>query len=167
MLILHSNVFFLLVSCLRGLLMTGLYNLSPLLWVTNHLCCSLIYKMSYNNLTIRRLSNNNVKVTFDLRWMSNLQNILRRSQGFPYVQFTCKIVRSSEMAFVNWLTISRTHNRLTAFCPGLPGRPAPEETFTQSHPSFFGHPLSSSSIYNDPWHPLCSEFGLQYPEEKC
>jgi len=26
-----------------------------------------------------------------------------------------------------------------------------------------GHPLSSSSIYNDPWHPLCSVYELDSP----
>jgi len=35
----------------------------------------------------------------------------------------------------NTLRMEHTHNRLTAFCPGLPGRPVPEEIFTHSHPS--------------------------------
>jgi len=51
--------------------------------------------------TILRLSYDNAKVTIDLRRTSNLQNILRRTQGFSYVQFTCKIVRSSKIMFVN------------------------------------------------------------------
>ena len=40
---------------------------------------------------IWRLSYDNAKVTIDLRRMSNLQNILRRKQGFSYVglRFTC------------------------------------------------------------------------------
>ena len=42
--------------------------------------------------TILRLSYDNAKVTIDLRRTSNLQNILRRTQGFSSVQFTCKIV---------------------------------------------------------------------------
>jgi len=50
---------------------------------------------------ILRQSYDNAKVTIDLRRTSNLQNILRRTQGFSYVQFTCKIVRSSKIVFVN------------------------------------------------------------------
>ena len=46
-----------------------------------------------------------------------------------------------------------------------PGRPVPEETF--SHPLttilIIRHPLSSSSIYNDPWHPLCSVYEFDSP----
>ena len=58
-----------------------------------------------------RLSYDNVKVTIDLRRTSNLLNILRRAQGFSWLQFTCKIAISSETVLVNWLailTISRT-----------------------------------------------------------
>jgi len=33
-------------------------------------------------------------------------------------------------------TYLHTHNRSTTLCPGLPGRPVPEETFTHSHPSW-------------------------------
>jgi len=56
---------------------------------------------------ILRLSYDNAEVTTDLRRSSNPQNILRRSQGFSQVglQFTCKIVRSSEIVLVKWLTI--------------------------------------------------------------
>ena len=35
----------------------------------------------------------------------NLQNILRRTQGFCQARFTCKIVRSSETVFINQLVI--------------------------------------------------------------
>ena len=55
--------------------------------------------------TILRLSYDNAKVTIDLRRTSNLQNILRRAQGFSYVRFTCKVVRSSETVFANYLAI--------------------------------------------------------------
>ena len=44
---------------------------------------------------------------------------------------------------------THTHSRLMAFCPG----PV----------LIIGHPLSSSSIYNDPWHPLCSVYELDSP----
>ena len=48
--------------------------------------------------TILRLSYDNVTVTIDLRRTSNLQNILRRTQGFSlgtiHLQ-SCKIVRDS------------------------------------------------------------------------
>jgi len=54
-------------------------------------------------------------------------------------------------------THTHTHNRLTAFVRDNPGRPVPEKN---THPLtpilIIGRPLSSSSIYNDPWHPLCS-----------
>ena len=54
--------------------------------------------------TILRLSydTGNAKVTIDLRRTSHSQkNILRRTQGFSRIQFTCKIVKSSEIAFVH------------------------------------------------------------------
>ena len=51
--------------------------------------------------TILRLSYDNSKVTVDLRQTSNLQNILRRTRGFSWVRVTCRIVRSSELVFVN------------------------------------------------------------------
>jgi len=49
----------------------------------------------------------------------------------------------------------KTHTtilRLSGFCPGQPGEPVLEETFTHS---LINHPLSASSIHHDPWHPLC------------
>jgi len=52
-------------------------------------------------MTVLQLSYDNAKVTIELRRTSNLQNILRRTQGFSWVRFTCKIVRSSEIVFVN------------------------------------------------------------------
>jgi len=55
--------------------------------------------------TILRLSYDNAKVTIDLRRTSNLQNVLRRTQGFSEARFTCKVVRSSETVFANQLTI--------------------------------------------------------------
>jgi len=55
--------------------------------------------------TILRLSYDNAKVTTDSRRTSNLQNILQKSQGFSWVRLTCKIVRSSEIMFVNKLVI--------------------------------------------------------------
>ena len=36
------------------------------------------------------------------------------------------------------------------------GEPVPEETFTHIPIVVTNHPLSASSIYYDPWHPLCS-----------
>jgi len=56
---------------------------------------------------------------------------------------------------------THTHNRLTAFGPGL------ADTKRNIHPLtpilIIGHPLSSSSIYNDQWHPLCSFYVLDSP----
>jgi len=54
---------------------------------------------------ILRLSYNNSKVTIDLWRTSNLQNILRRTQGFSYVGTTCKIVRLSENSVRKLLSI--------------------------------------------------------------
>jgi len=45
--------------------------------------------------TVLRLSHDNAEVTIDLRRSSKVRNILRSAQGLPWVQFTCKIVRSS------------------------------------------------------------------------
>ena len=55
------------------------------------------------------------------------------------------------------ITHTHTHNRLTAFCPGLPGYAGTRRNIHPLTPILIiGLPLSSSSIYNDPWHPLCS-----------
>jgi len=54
--------------------------------------------------TILRLSYDNAKVTSDLRRTSSLPNILWRTQGFSWVRVTCKIVRLSEIMFVNQIT---------------------------------------------------------------
>jgi len=43
----------------------------------------------------------NAKVTIDLRRTSNLQNVLRSTQGFSWIRFTCEIVRLSVTVFVN------------------------------------------------------------------
>ena len=50
-----------------------------------------------------------------------------------------------------------------AFGPGQPGWPVPEETHPLTPIIIIGHPLSSSSIYNDQWHPLCSFYVLDSP----
>ena len=53
------------------------------------------------------------------------------------------------------------HNRLTAFCPGLPGQTGTRRNIHPLTPILIiGHPLSFSSIYNDPWHPPCSVYEL-------
>jgi len=61
-------------------------------------------------------------------------------------------------------TNTHTHNRLTAFVRDNRGRPVPEKN---THPLtpilIIGHPLSSSSIYSDPWHPLRSFYVLDNP----
>ena len=64
---------------------------SLLFWGTTH-------KISFDYLTIIL---NNARVTIDLRQTSNLQNIPWRMQGFSRVRFTWKIVRLSEIVFVN------------------------------------------------------------------
>ena len=42
------------------------------------------------------------------------------------------------------------------------GRYQKKHSPTHTHPDI-GHPLSYSSIYNDPWHPLCSVYELDSP----
>jgi len=56
-----------------------------------------LQKTSYEVL---RQSYDNANVTIDLR---RTCNIPRRTRSFSWVQFTCEIVRSSEIVFVNWL----------------------------------------------------------------
>ena len=58
-----------------------------------------------------------------------------------------------------------THTQpFNGFCPGQPGQAS---TRRNTHPLtpnlIIGHRLSSSSIYNDPWHPLCSFYVLDNP----
>ena len=43
------------------------------------------------------------------------------------------------------------------------GRPVPEETLPLTPILIIGHPLSSSSIYNNQWHPLCSVYVIDSP----
>jgi len=62
----------------------------------------------------------------------------------------------------NWSnTCTHAHTRLAALCPGLPGLAG---TRRNTHPLtpilFIRHPLSTSSIYYDPQHPLCSVYIL-------
>jgi len=94
---------------------------------------------------------------------------------FDTTQYNTKFVKhhvavASEITtislFSSWSihTHTHTHNRLTAFCPGLPGH---ARTRRNIHPLtpilIIGHPLSSSSIYNNPWQPLCSVYELDSP----
>ena len=59
---------------------------------------------------------------------------------------------------------THTHNRLTAFTLGLPGWAGTRRNIHPLTPILIiGHPLSTSSIYNDPWHPLCSVYVLDNP----
>ena len=73
-----------------------------------------VSRHSYDNLTTVPT----LRLTFDGRLIYS--NILRRTQGFPYVGFTCSILRSSEIFFT----------RLTALCPGLPGWPGTRKVKT-------------------------------------
>jgi len=50
---------------------------------------------------ILRLFYDNAKVTINLWRTSNSQNILQWMESFSWVRFTCKIVISSEIVFVN------------------------------------------------------------------
>jgi len=47
--------------------------------------------------------------------------------------------------------------RLSGFCPGQPGWASTRRNIHSLTPVVvISHPLSASSIYYDPWHPLCS-----------
>jgi len=69
-----------------------------LLWICSETSCTTRARFTKYLTTILRLSYDNTKVTIDLRQTSPSQNILRRTQGFSLVQFTCKIV---------WDTVSK------------------------------------------------------------
>jgi len=57
-----------------------------------------ILRQSYDYLTIMP----KLRSTYDgPSRTSNLQNLLRRTQGFSEARFTCKVVRSSETVFAN------------------------------------------------------------------
>jgi len=54
---------------------------------------------------------------------------------------------------------THTHAHFTAFCLGLPGWAGTRRNIHQLTPILIiGHPLSTSSIYYDPWHPLRSVY---------
>ena len=75
--------------------------------------------------------------------------------------FKCKKIWKSFKIWQNlsllplFMKHTHTHNRLTAFCPGLPGRLVPKETFTRSHPS-----CSSDILYQLPPSIASSLFNL-------
>ena len=62
----------------------------------------------------------------------------------------------------NKRTHTHTHNRLTAFVWDNLGKPQ-KNTHQLTPNLIIGHPLSSSSTYNDSWHPLCSFYVLDNP----
>ena len=78
----------------------GLATMSVSLWYNLPILHSGVWFTKYPT-TILRLSHDNAIDTIDLQRMSNLQNILQRTQSFSFVWFTRKIVRSSEIVFVN------------------------------------------------------------------
>jgi len=51
--------------------------------------------------TVLRWYHDTADIAIDLRGTCNLQNILRRTQDFPGIRFTRRIVRSFETVFVN------------------------------------------------------------------
>jgi len=66
---------------------------------------------------------------------------------------------------VTWVLL-HTHTHTTVKWPLVrdnPGRPVPEETLTHSPILIIEHSLSSSSIYNNQCHPLCSFHVLDSP----
>ena len=72
--------------------------------------------------------------------------------GFDYppvrgrIYTLCLLSPTPQKKHDHLLFLNNTHNRLTAFRPGLPSyRPVPEETFTHSHPS-----RSSDILYQLP-----------------
>jgi len=56
-------------------------------------------------------------------------------------------------------TENDTHNHLTALFPGLPGWAGTRKIICLLTPILIiEHPLSTSSIYYDPYHPSCSKY---------
>jgi len=57
-------------------------------------------------------------------------------------------------------TQTHTHMTILCLCGFCPGQPGWANTIRNIHPltsiMVISHPLSASSIYYDPWHPLCS-----------
>ena len=61
------------------------------------------------------------------------------------------------------LSDTHTHS-LMAFCPGSPGQAGTKRNIHPLTPVLIiRHPLSTSSMYNNPWHPLCSVYELDSP----
>jgi len=58
-----------------------------------------------------------------------------------------------------------THTQpFNSFCPGQPEQASTRRNTHSLTPNLIiGHPLSSSNIYKDPWHPLCSFYVLDNP----
>ena len=64
----------------------------------------------------------------------------------PKWPMLCRVGRKTTTQPISQSLYTRhAHNRLTAFGPGLPGRPVPEATLTHSHPSW-----SSDILYHLP-----------------
>jgi len=59
--------------------------------------------------------------------------------------------------------VTHTHTRLTAFCPGdrYQNKHSPTHTHPDHRTSFI-----IFSVYNDPWHPLCSVYELEYDDNE-
>jgi len=85
------------------------------------------------------------------KYVFNLQNPCISVKSLRHLYCTaCHM----DIQLENTHTHTHTHNSLTAFCPGLPGKAGTRRNIHPLTPILIiGHPLSSSSIYNDPWHP--------------
>jgi len=96
------------------------------------------------------------------RWSSRQQRYLHCLRTLTHYHRFSAAIRTVILVGLYKCTHTQPFN---GFCPGLPGRPVPVETLTHSLTPILiiEHPLSSSSIYNDPWHPLCSFYMLDNP----
>ena len=69
------------------------------------------------------------------------------------------------LPLVHWYWNSNNNNNhWTAVCSGQPGKAGTRRNIHPLTPILIiRHPLSTSSIYNGPWHPLCSVYELDSP----
>ena len=104
------------------------------------------------------------------QWLIVLHLELYCSDEFPSVILSCWLddkkivwpVKAMDFIHLDYHPEQHTHTTVKRpFVQDYPGRPVPEKNIHPLTPVLIiGHPLSTSSIYNDPWHLLCSVYEL-------
>ena len=82
--------------------------------------------------------------------------MVKKERQLQQLSLLCNKVKLKQI-----INNNTNNNRLMVW--DNPGRQVPEETHPLTPILIVGHPLSSSSIYNDQWHPLCSFYVLDSP----